>query len=178
MAANPDMPEIPDEAPAALAVPSKLDDLRAAFQERITDPRLYKKLPAAGGRLVAEYRVLTTAETEEIFGGQAETRDQNADSLIRALVSIRLHEPDHQDADERGTVDLAGWAGVDLGGPLRFDKRLLDTLTIDLEDTSARSICLRMFNGNEIAMAAQSTQLGAWMTDTTTETLQDFALGS
>lgn len=184
MAANPDVP-LPAPTPGSTepaATSSALDELRAAFAKRVENPRLLKRLPAPtgtpfAGKLVAEYRVLDTKETKEVFQAE-DDRDNNIDALIQALVAIRVHDPKHPNADDRGTVDLTEWAGVDLGGPLRFDKRLLSALGLHLEEPTARNIVMRMFEGNELAMGAQAAQVMAWMTDTTEETLQDFAPGS
>jgi hypothetical protein len=152
---------------------SPLEELKAKFAETKKPPRLYKSLPGGDGKCVAEYGVVGKDEAQE--------SPEPTDLLIRALVAIHRHAPDHPKADKRGLVEFSEWAGQDFGGPLRFDNRLADALSI--KQGSAREVCLQMFNdgtpgGNEIALETQASVLLAWMTDTSAENLQDFTEGS
>jgi hypothetical protein len=158
-----------------LSTNSPLDELKAEYAAPKKPPRLFKRLPAGSGKSVAEYCVLKNAAMEESLKAD-EKLAQDCDLLVGALVAIHRHDPDHPAADERGLVELGAWAGEDLGGPLRFDQRLCTAL--GLEPGTAREICLRMFDDNEIALGAQAAVLAAWMTDTGEQALQDFTEGS
>jgi hypothetical protein len=154
---------------------SPLEELRAEFAKPLEDPRLYKRLPAAGGKLVAVYQVVDNDTAEKAVDGKSKLA-QDADLLTNALVEIRVHAPGHENADERETVEFGAWAGEDYGGPLKFDERLAKA--IGIEPGSTHDICLRLFEGNQIALGAQAMHLGAWMTNTREEQLQDFTKGS
>jgi hypothetical protein len=156
---------------------SPLDELRAEFAARRNGAprRLYKRLPGGPGILVAEYKVINNEMVEETFESDVKL-DQDADLLIRALVDIHVAAPKHELADERGLVQFSKWAQQDSGGPLGFDQRLAEA--IGIEPGSAREICLALFDGNEIALGAQSAVVSAWMVDTSEEALQDFTVGS
>lgn len=154
---------------------SLLDELRGAFAAPLIDARLYKRLPARGQGLVAEYRVM---ELDEALGAldKPENLAQAQDVLVQALQQIMIHRPGHDDADERGLVPLhVAINRADLG-PLKFDHRLCDVL--GMPATDARDIVLALFDGNQIALAAQATALGEWSEDTRQEHLQDFGPGS
>lgn len=162
------------EAPAGNR--SRLDQLKAAFAERTEEKRLYKRLPKPSSvPLVAEYRVLPSKDAQDALRRDSEL-EANEDLLIRALVSLHVHDPAHPAADKRGLVELQRWLEIDAGGPLRFDRRFTDLVGID--PGTAREVCLAVFDGNEIALGAQAAQVMAWMTDTTAEALQDFTTGS
>lgn len=167
--------------PAVGGAPSKLEELRAAFQKRVDEPRLFKRFPAPedgpfADRLVAEYRVLSSKESAEALA-ESDEFGQMADTLIRALVAIHIHDDQHPDRNERGLVALDQWLELDTGA-LKFDNRLVETLDLQLDDNKARTIAKAMFNGNEIALGAQASQVLAWMTNTKTVAFQDFPTGS
>lgn len=160
---------------------SKLDELRAAFQKKLDEPRLFKKFPVPVegplmDRIVGEYRVLSSKESAEALGTDDEF-GQNADLLIRALVAIHIHDPEDSRASDRGLVPLDAWLDLETG-TLKFDNRLVETLGLGLDDNKARTIARAMFDGNEIALGATAALVLAWMTNTRTEAFQDFPAGS
>jgi hypothetical protein len=154
---------------------SPLKELKSEFATPKAPARLFKRLPAGAGKLVAEYEVIKKGEMEEAVGNE-DSVSQDTDLLIRALVAIHRHAPDHEKANARGLVEFGVWAETDFGGPLRFDNRLAEAA--GLENGTAREICLQLFDGNEVALSAQASMLTAWMTDTSEEALQDFTEGS
>jgi hypothetical protein len=169
-------PAAPSDDGQAAAGSSKLEQLRASFQRKLDEPRLYKKLPGGDGALVAEYRVLSSKESKEALSADDEF-GQNADILIRSLVALHRHDPEHSAANDRGLVPLDVWLETTTGA-LGFDNRLVEALGLALPDNKARTIARELFNGNEISLGAQAAELLAWMTNTTTEAFQDFPKGS
>lgn len=154
---------------------SLLDDLRASFAAPMQTALLYKRLPARGRPLVAEYGLMALDDVMGALDGP-ESLAQAQDLLIAALQQVCLHAPDDERADERGLVPLHVAVGREDLGPLKFDHRLCDVL--GMPPRAAREIVLDLFDGNEIALAAQATALGEWSEDTRQEHLQDFAPGS
>jgi hypothetical protein len=166
-----------DTAAGVDQVPSRLEELRAAFAKPLVEKRLFKRLPceAAGGKLVAEYRVLKAGEVNETLDG-TQVVGVASDTLIAALVMLHAHDPKDERADARGLVALHDWLGLSDGGSLGFDHRLADAFGLPKDES--RAILLRLFDGNEIALITQCGELGDWTADTTQERYQDFSQGS
>lgn len=153
---------------------SPLEELRAEFQATPVAAKLFKRLPARSGRLVAEYRVVDKELVAAVLAKGGDAEDQ--DLLITALHAIHMRDPKHKLADDRGLVEFGAWAGQDFGGPLRCDDRLTDAL--GWPRSTARECLLGLFEGNTMALGGQAAEVGVWMTNTHNEALQDFATGS
>lgn len=168
----------PAEEPVAPGPSSRLEELRAAFAKPLVDKRLWKRLPceAAGGALVAEYRVLKSEEANDALSKADATLTVAQDTLIASLVKLHAHDPGDERADARGLVPLHEWLGLSDGGPLGFDHRLCDAFGLPKAD--ARDVLLRLFDGNELALITQFGEVGEWSVDTTQESYQDFSAGS
>lgn len=156
------------EAPAQ---PSPLEELRHEFEAAPTPKRLFKRLPARKGRLVAEYKPLKLAEANEAI-----EKGSDPSILASALVGIHIADEAHPEA-QSGLVPLGAWAGQPTLDPLRFDHRLAELLP-GIPAGTAAEIALALFEGNDLALSMQADQVGKWSADTRREDLQDFAIGS
>lgn len=148
-----------------------LQELQAEFAEQVEIPRLYKRLPARGGRLAAEYkpagkkvtRVAADTENDEYF-------------LSETVIQVLIEDKDHAEADERGLVPLQVWAEQPQLGPLQFDNRLAELLGIPPGPPA--DILLALFEGNDLALATQAGEVAQWSLDVHDQAYQDFALRS
>lgn len=147
-----------------------LDSLRADFAAKVAPARLFKRFPAAGKRLVGEYRVPEKAEAR----AAAEHQDDEY-LLVSALVAIWASAPDHPSANKDGLVKLGEYVGKPEEDPLRFDHRLCDILGIP-KGTPAQ-IALRLFDGNDLQLAEHAGEVTAWGLDTENEAYGDFPKG-
>jgi hypothetical protein len=148
--------------------PSVLDSLRDEFAQQVEVKRLFKRLPARNERLVAEYAPLELADATKAIEQQSDPS-----MLVSSLKGIWMHLPDSELANDRGLVPLGAACEQPLLDPLLLDKRLTDLLSIKYG--SSESILLDgMFEGNDLALAAQSAELGEWSVKTKREDLQDF----
>lgn len=154
---------------------SPLDELRSEFAVEAVKRRLYKRLPARGGRLAAEYKAPPLKASKK-----AQAEDNDADILVAGLERILIHAPRHADALSRGhgagLVPLGAWAAQPELDPLRFDNRLADLLGIP--KGTAREIVLALFEGNDLALGIQAGELGSWAGEGYDGALQDFGEGS
>jgi hypothetical protein len=154
-------------APAVDTVPSALDELRGEFAQQVQVKRLYKRLPARNERLVAEYQPLGLQDAKKAI-----EKESDPSMLVSSLKGIWISDPKNPAANERGLVPLGAYCGQELLDPLCFDKRLTDLLGVAFG--SAAEICLTLFEGNDLALAAQAAELGEWSVKTKREDLQDF----
>jgi hypothetical protein len=178
--ADPAAPAIDDgEQPQAPARPvadatprdtatSALDGLRREFAQKPQERRLFKRLPARSERLVAEYQPLALTDAKKAI-----EKESDSQMLVSSLKGIWIEDAESPAANERGLVPLGAYCGAPLLDPLAFDKRLTDLLEIPFG--SAATICLELFDGNDLALAAQAAELGEWSVRTIREELQDFA---
>jgi hypothetical protein len=147
--------------------PSVLDSLRSEFAQEVEVKRLFKRLPARNERLAAEYQPLALDDAQKAIEQQSDPS-----MLVSSLKGIWLNEPNSDLANERGLVPLGAACEQPLLDPLLLDKRLTDLLGIKFG--SSAEICLTLFEGNELALAAQAAELGEWSVKTKREDLQDF----
>ena len=179
-ATDPAAPAIDDgehEAPRAPEQPaaetprdtttSALDGLRREFAEGVEEKRLWKRLPARSERLVAEYQPLALGDAKKAI-----EKESDPQMLVSSLKGIWIEDTESPEANERGLVPLGAFCGTPLLDPLGFDKRLTDLLEIPFG--SAATICLGLFESNDLALAAQAAELGEWSVKTKREDLQDF----
>ena len=163
---------VPDAPPmVADKMPSALDELRAEFAKEAEERSLFKRLPARNERLVAEYKTLPLADAKKAIENESDPT-----MLIASLKGIYIHDAAHASANDRGLVPLGLWSEKPQLDPLGFDKRLTDLIGIPYG--SATQIVLFLFEDNDLALAAQSGELGEWSIKTKREDLQDFAIGS
>jgi hypothetical protein len=148
---------------------STLDDLRREFAQKPQERRLFKRLPARNERLVAEYQPLSLDDAKKAI-----EKESDPQMLVSSLKGIWIKDEDNPEANERGLMPLGAHVGAPLLDPLGFDKRLTDLLGIPFG--SAATICLSLFEGNDLALAAQAAELGEWSVKTKREDLQDFAI--
>ena len=135
---------------------SALDGLRREFAEGVEERRLWKRLPARSERLVAEYQPLALTDAKKAI-----EKESDPQMLVSSLKGIWIRgDAESPDANERGLVPLGAFCGAPLLDPLGFDKRLTDLLEIPFG--SAATICLGLFEGNDLALAAQAAELGEW----------------
>ncbi len=146
---------------------SALDALRGEFAEGVKEKRLWKRLPARNERLVAEYQPLALDDAKKAI-----EKESDPQMLVSSLKGIWIKDEDNPEANERGLMPLGAHVGTPLLDPLGFDKRLTDLLEIPFG--SAATICLSLFEGNDLALAAQAAELGEWSVKTKREDLQDF----
>jgi hypothetical protein len=152
-----------------------LQELKAEFAKAAKNPRLFKRLPAREGRLAAEYAPPPGKDAQA-----AAENDKWADMLVASLKGILVHDPEHEAAIPRGEpgeglVPLGIWADQPDLDPLGFDNRLMDLL--ELPHGNATQVVMSMFEGNEVALAAQANEVGAWAANTSRQDLQDFGRG-
>jgi hypothetical protein len=164
---DPGAPTIEGDPPAVDSTPSVLDALRGEFAQQVEEKRLWKRLPARNERLVAEYRPLALEDAKKAI-----EKASDPSMLVSSLKGIWISDPENPKANERGLVPLGAYCGQELLDPLAFDKRLTDLL--DIKFGSAAEICLDLFEGNDLALAAQAAELGEWSVKTKREDLQDF----
>jgi hypothetical protein len=147
--------------------PSVLDALRGEFAQKVEVKRLFKRLPARNERLVAEYQPLGLQDAKKAI-----EKESDPSMLVSSLKRIWISDPENPEANERGLIPLGAYCGQPLLDPLCFDKRLTDLLGIEFGSSAA--ICLSLFEGNDLALAAQAAELGEWSVKTKREDLQDF----
>lgn len=172
----PDEPQAPgegDEQPGAHEQDgpelqsSVMDELQQEFAQEAEKPRLFKRLPARSGRLVAEYRPVKKKQAVK-----AVEKDSDTMLLNLALVDLHVEAPDDERADERGLVKLTVLSGQPELGTLGFDHRLCEIL--GLKKGSVHDIVMQLFEGNDLALAVQVGEIGEWTADTKKKAYQDF----
>lgn len=157
------------EGPPVDAAPSPLDELRGEYAQTVQKKRLFKRLPSRNERLAAEYKPLPLADAKKAIENESDPS-----MLVSALKGIWIFDEAHELANERGLVPLGAWAGKPQLDPLGFDKRLTDL--IEIKFGTAAEIALTLFEGNDLALAAQAGELGEWSVKTKRIDLQDFPI--
>lgn len=169
-AAGPDVVQLANGDTLVDATPSPLDELRGEFAEEVQKRFLFKRLPARNERLVAEYKPLALDDAKKAI-----EKESDPSMLVSSLKGIHIHAEDHPQANERGLVPLGAYCEKPQLDPLGFDHRLAELLGIT--KGSSVQIAMALFEGNDLALAAQAGELGEWSVKTKREDLQDFAIG-
>jgi len=144
-----------------------IEELQDEFAHEATKPRIAKRFPARGGKLVGLHKPMKKKHAE-----QAVEKDSDSMALNYTLVDIFVDAPESELADDRGLVKLSVAAGQPELGTLGFDHRLCEL--VGLRKGSVHEIVMQLFEGNDLALAVQVGEIGQWTADTKKVAYDDF----
>lgn len=159
---------------------SWIERVRKERDERVEDESLKLGMPTWGPAdfpdLVAEFGVLPRPQLERFQReaskkrkkGQTGASDTDIGFLVAACRAIYFRNPETQELIKLAKDDQ----------PIRFDKRLSETLNLDPEGPgkNSQSLLLYLVKDNGVALGALALKVARWMTNTSAE-VEDAILG-
>lgn len=161
-----DAEDDPAALPGQAVAGSPIDQLKRLHKGLAKHRTKDFDVPGYNGKLVARYKRLTHDGYTDAFGSDGTTVERNSQFLISALDGLHFRQDnDSLEAitNSAGTGTASWW---DLG-------RLLG-----LEADTARSMVLRVFDGNELALNQHAFEVDQWMTSLRDADDEAFAGGS